>query len=76
MDEERAKKMGIKPLVRVLSYADAEVQPQAFCACPHVAAKIALERISLSAKDIDFFEIHEAFAMTVLLNMKVYLFFL
>jgi len=70
MAEDKAKKLGIKPLVRILSYADAEVTPIDFCTCPTQAAQKALARIGKSVKDIDYFEIHEAFAMTVLVNMK------
>jgi acetyl-CoA C-acetyltransferase len=70
MSEEKAKALGIKPLAKILGYADAEVNPPDFCVCPTQAVNKVLERVGKRTNDIDYFEIHEAFAMTPLVNMK------
>ena len=73
MEEEFALKLGLKPLGRILSYADAEVEPIDFSIAPSKAIPIALERAGKKLNDIDYFEINEAFAATVLANIKVIL---
>jgi acetyl-CoA C-acetyltransferase len=71
MSEDAAKKQGLKPLARIHSFADAEVDPIDFCIAPAKAGQIALQRAGLKINDIDFFEFNEAFSVTVLANMKV-----
>lgn len=72
MSEEKANKLGLKPLGRILSFADHEVDPIDFCIAPAKAAQIALERAGKKITDVDYHEINEAFAVTVLANMKVF----
>ncbi len=55
--------LGLKPIARILSYADAEQEPQWFTTSPILAAPKALQRAGLTAADIDFFEVNEAFAV-------------
>lgn len=71
MSAEKAKEQGLKPLARIVSYADAEVDPIDFCVAPVPAIQKVLEYSGKKITDIDFFEINEAFAATVLANMKV-----
>lgn len=69
--EEALKKHKLTPLARVVSYADAEVEPVDFCIAPAKSAAKALQRGGLKISNIDFHEINEAFAVTVLANMKL-----
>jgi len=66
----KAEELGIKPIARILSYATSGVAPKDIFAAPIQGIKMALERAKLSAKDIDLFEINEAFAAQVLCNLK------
>lgn len=69
--EKKLKELGLKPLARIVSFADAEQEPQWFTTTPTVAAPKALERAGLKAEDIDFFEVNEAFAVVSLAFEKI-----
>lgn len=71
MSEEQMKRSDVKPMARIVSYADAEVEPIDFCIAPSRACEKALERAGLSMGQIDYHEINEAFAVTVLANLKL-----
>jgi len=71
MAEETAQKMNIKPLARIVSYADAEIDPMDFSIAPVKASQKALDYVGKKITDMDFFEINEAFSVTVLANMKL-----
>ncbi len=66
----KAESMGVKPVARIVSYATSGVAPKDIFAAPIEGIRMALEKASLSAKDIDLFEINEAFAAQVLCNLK------
>jgi acetyl-CoA C-acetyltransferase len=68
---EYATQKGLKPLARILGYADAETHPVEFTEAPSLAIPIALKRAGLSVDDIDFWEINEAFAVVALVNIKL-----
>jgi acetyl-CoA C-acetyltransferase len=59
---ERAKHSGAKPLARILAYVSTGVQPKVMGIGPIPAVRKVLERASLAARDIDLFELNEAFA--------------
>jgi acetyl-CoA C-acetyltransferase len=61
----------LKPLARVLSYADAAVNPREYAEAPSHAIAIALRRAGLLLNDMDFIEINEAYAAVVLVNQKI-----
>lgn len=65
-----AESLGIKPIARILSYATSGVAPKDIFAAPITGIEAALKRANLTAKDIDLFEINEAFAAQVLCNIK------
>lgn len=71
MSEDKVKELGVKPLGRIISYADAEVDPIDFCIAPHYASKKALMYSGLQLQNIDYFEYNEAFAATILANLKL-----
>jgi acetyl-CoA acyltransferase len=62
MSAEKAHELGLKPLVRFVSYAVGGVPPELMGIGPVAAIPKALKLAGLSAKDIDLFELNEAFA--------------
>jgi len=58
----RAKSLGAAPLARILAYATAGVDPMIMGVGPVPAVRLALERAQLATKDVDLFELNEAFA--------------
>lgn len=62
----KAKAMGIKPLARVVGYAQAAVEPKYLFYAPAVAIPLLLEKIGWTFKDVDLVELNEAFAAQVL----------
>lgn len=68
MSEARAGELGLKPLARVVAYADGEQAPIDFPTAPAVSIEKALKKANLSVADIDFWEINEAFSCVVLAN--------
>ena len=71
MSEEKAKALGYEPLGYIRSYAYAALAPSAqLLQGPAYAAPTALDRAGVSMKDIDLWEIHEAFAAQVLSNFQ------
>jgi acetyl-CoA C-acetyltransferase len=59
---ERAQRLGLKPLARIVSYASAAVDPKVMGIGPVPAVRKALEKASLSLDHIQLFELNEAFA--------------
>ncbi|MCK9217963.1 MAG: acetyl-CoA C-acetyltransferase [Firmicutes bacterium] len=78
MSKEKAEELGIKPLVTIVSYASAGVDPKIMGYGPVPATRKALEKAGLTIKDIDLVEANEAFAAQSLavakdleLNMEI-----
>jgi len=71
MSAEKAQQLGLKPLAKVISWADAGVDPIDFPIAPTLALPIALKRANLTVKDISLFEINEAFSVVVRIAEKV-----
>jgi acetyl-CoA C-acetyltransferase len=71
MSEEKAKELGLKPLARILSHGSAAKAPEWFTTAPSDAIPIALKRAGLEKKDIDLFEINEAFSVVSLANNQI-----
>jgi acetyl-CoA C-acetyltransferase len=67
---ERAEELGLRPLVRLVSWGVAGVAPKFMGIGPVPATKVALERAGLSLDDIDLIELNEAFAAQVLAVMR------
>jgi len=70
MSKETAKKKGIKPLATIRSIGFAGVDPTIMGAGPVLASKKALASAGLQVKDIDYWEINEAFAIVPLYCIK------
>ncbi|GAA3520660.1 acetyl-CoA C-acyltransferase [Aquimarina addita] len=71
MSAEKAEELGLKPLVKILSYADAAQEPKWFTTAPSKALPKAIDKAGITLKDVDFFEFNEAFAVVGLANMKI-----
>ena len=71
MSADKAKELGLKPLAKVLSYADAEQAPEWFTTTPSVALPRAVEKAGLKMSDIGVFEINEAFSVVALANLQL-----
>ena len=70
MSKEKAEELGLKPLARIISYADAQQAPEWFTTSPSKAIPIALERAGIETSDLDYFEINEAFSVVSLANNR------
>ncbi|KAJ1720182.1 Acetyl-CoA acetyltransferase, mitochondrial [Coemansia erecta] len=68
---DRAAEFGVKPLARIVSYADAATLPIDFPIAPSLAVPIALERAGLAIKDIALWEFNEAFSVVARANEKI-----
>jgi len=68
MSADKAKELGLKPLARILGYADAQQAPEWFTTSPAKAIPLALKRAGKEIGEVDFFEINEAFAVVSLAN--------
>ncbi len=67
---DKVKSLGLKPLARIVSFGDAEHDPEWFTTAPVEAAPIALRRAGLTVDQIDFFEVNEAFAVVAMTFAK------
>lgn len=69
--KEVVETYNLKPLAKIIAYADAALAPEWFTIAPAEAIKKALSRAGLTIGDIDFFEINEAYAAVVLANQSI-----
>ncbi len=70
MSKEKAKEYGLKPLATIVSMGWAGVEPTMMGLGPIPASRMALEHAGLEVKDIDFWEINEAFAIVTINSIK------
>lgn len=70
MSAEKAAELGFKPLAKILSYADAAHEPEWFTTAPAKAVPIAVAKAGLEMKDVDCWELNEAFSVVGLANIK------
>jgi len=68
MSKEKADEMGIKPIAKIVAYADAQQAPEWFTTAPSKAIPLALHRAGLTGGDIDYYEINEAFSVVSIAN--------
>jgi acetyl-CoA C-acetyltransferase len=71
MSADKAKELGLKPIAKVVSYADAEQAPEWFTTTPAKAVPRAVEKAGLQMSDISFFELNEAFSVVGIANTKL-----
>lgn len=70
MSKEKAISLGIKPLARILSWADAEQSPEWFTTAPALAIPKAVAKAGLKVEDVDYWEINEAFSVVTMENTR------
>ena len=70
ISKEKADALGIKPIAKIRSYADAQQAPEWFTTAPSKALPRAVEKAGLKMSDIEYFEINEAFSVVALANNK------
>lgn len=70
MSKEKADALGLKPLAKIRSYADAEQAPEWFTTTPAKALPRAVEKAGLKMSDLEFVELNEAFSVVALANVK------
>jgi len=71
MSAEKATELNLKPLAKIISYADAAQEPEWFTTAPAKALPIALGKAGMSTTDVDYFELNEAFSVVGLANIKI-----
>jgi len=71
MSADKAQALGMKPLAKVIGYADAAQDPKWFTTAPAKAVPLALSKAGLTLKDVDYFELNEAFSVVGLVNMDL-----
>ncbi|OCX53114.1 acetyl-CoA acetyltransferase [Mucilaginibacter sp. PPCGB 2223] len=71
MSKQKAEELGIKPLARVIAYADTQQEPERFTTTPSKAIPLAMHRAGLKNEDVDYFEINEAFSVVSVANNKL-----
>jgi acetyl-CoA C-acetyltransferase len=70
MSRDKATELGLAPLARVVSYADAEQAPEWFTTTPSLAVPKAVAKAGLQMKDIEYWELNEAFAVVGIENSR------
>ncbi|KAH8196510.1 hypothetical protein TruAng_009340 [Truncatella angustata] len=71
MSEKKVKELGIKPIAKILGWGDAAREPERFTTAPALAIPKAIKHAGITDKDVDFYEINEAFSVVALANMKI-----
>jgi len=71
MSEEKAKELGLKPLVEIVAQSSAAKAPMQFTTAPADSINKVLKKANLKISDIDLFEINEAFAVVSLANNRL-----
>jgi acetyl-CoA C-acetyltransferase len=70
LSRERAERLGVSPQARIVGYAASSREPEWFTLAPVDAIGRLLERLSLDVRDIDLFEVNEAFSVVPLAAMR------
>jgi acetyl-CoA C-acetyltransferase len=71
MSKEKAEELGIKPIARIISYADAEQAPEKFTTTPSVAVPKAVQKSGLKMSEINYYELNEAFSVVGIANIQL-----
>ncbi|TDK42623.1 acetyl-CoA C-acyltransferase [Algoriphagus formosus] len=70
VSKEKADELGLKPLAKIRGFADAATDPLWFTTAPALAIPKAIQHAGISADEVDFYEINEAFSAVALANQK------
>ncbi len=70
MSKEKMEALGLKPIAKIVGYADAAQAPEWFTTAPSLAIPKALKKANLEISDIDFWELNQAFSVVGLANIQ------
>ncbi len=70
MSKAKMEELGVKPLAKVLSNADAATDPEWFTIAPSKAVPVALDKAGITTADVDYWELNQAFSVVGLANTK------
>ncbi len=70
MSKEKATELGLKPIAKIIGYADAEQAPEWFTTTPSLAVPKAVAKAGLKMEDIIYWELNEAFAVVGIENSR------
>lgn len=70
MSRAKADELGLKPLAKIVSYADAQQSPEWFTTTPSKALPKAVAKAGLKMTDLEYVEINEAFSAVAIANNK------
>jgi len=68
VSKEKAQQLGLKPIAKIRGFADAAQEPMWFTTTPSLAIPKALKNAGVDKKNVEFFEINEAFSAVALAN--------
>lgn len=68
--KEKVEELGLTPIARIRGFADAAQDPLWFTTAPALAIPKAIKNAGLTADDVDFYEINEAFAAVAIANQR------
>ncbi|KAI0547845.1 acetyl-CoA acetyltransferase [Xylaria curta] len=71
MSEAKVKELGVTPIAKILGWGDAAREPERFTTAPALAIPKALKHAGITDKDVDFYEINEAFSVVALANIQL-----
>ncbi len=67
----KVKELGLKPIAKILAFADAAQAPEWFTTAPALAIPKALKWAGIDIKNVDFFELNEAFSVVGIANTRL-----
>ena len=70
MSKEKADELGLNPIAKIISYADAAQDPALFTTAPSLAVPKALDKANLKVENIDYWELNQAFSVVGIANTK------
>lgn len=68
MSKEKAKELGLTPIAKIRGFADAAQDPMWFTTTPSLAIPKAMKMAGVEKKDVDYYEINEAFSAVAIAN--------
>ncbi len=68
MSKEKAEQLGLKPIAKIIGFAEAAQDPKWFTTSPSLAIPKAIKNAGLRPDQIDFYEINEAFSVVSIAN--------
>ncbi len=71
MSGEKVKELGLKPLAQIIGFADAAHAPEWFTTAPSLAVPKAMKMAGIEHKEVDYYELNEAFAVVGIINNRL-----